>query len=393
MSTEIKVPKLPESVADATLVTWHKKPGDAVARDENLADLETDKVVLEVPAPVAGILKEVKVQAGATVTSDQLLAIIEAGAAPAAKPEAAPARPAAKAGKAAKDEAPAAPAAAAPAATAAKAGPAARRVAAEAGVDVSAVSGSGRGGAVTKADVQAHVAAGARIERRVPMTRLRARIAERLVNAQHTQALLTTFNEVDLKAVNELRARYKDRFEKQHGVKLGFSSFFVKAAIEALKRFPIINAAVEGNDIVYREFYDIGMAVSTDRGLVVPVLRDADQMTFAQVEKAVADFATRARSGSLTMDELTGGTFSITNGGVFGSLMSTPIVNAPQSAILGMHKIQERPVVVDGQIVIRPMMYLALTYDHRIIDGREAVQFLVTIKDCLEDPGRLLIGV
>jgi 2-oxoglutarate dehydrogenase E2 component (dihydrolipoamide succinyltransferase) len=246
---------------------------------------------------------------------------------------------------------------------------------------------------VTKADVQAHVAVGARIERRVPMTRLRARIAERLVNAQHTQALLTTFNEVDLKAVNELRARYKDRFEKQHGVKLGFSSFFVKAAIEALKRFPIINAAVEGNDIVYREFYDIGMAVSTDRGLVVPVLRDADQMTFAQVEKAVADFATRARSGSLTMDELTGGTFSITNGGVFGSLMSTPIVNAPQSAILGMHKIQERPVVVDGQIVIRPMMYLALTYDHRIIDGREAVQFLVTIKDCLEDPGRLLIGV
>nr|PZN67567.1 MAG: dihydrolipoamide succinyltransferase [Pseudomonadota bacterium] len=394
MSTEIKVPKLPESVADATLVTWHKKPGDAVARDENLADLETDKVVLEVPAPVAGVLKEVKVQAGATVTSDQLLAIIEAGAAPAAKAEkaeAAPAKSAGKGGKAAKEEAPAAPAAAAPAA--AKAGPAARRVAAESGVDVSAVSGSGRGGAVTKADVQAHVAAGSRVERRVPMTRLRARIAERLVTAQATQALLTTFNEVDLKAVNELRARYKDRFEKQHGVKLGFSSFFVKASIEALKRFPIINAAVEGNDIVYREYYDIGMAVSTDRGLVVPVLRDADQMTFAQVEKAVADFATRARSGSLTMEELTGGTFSITNGGVFGSLMSTPIVNAPQSAILGMHKIQERPVVVDGQIVIRPMMYLALTYDHRIIDGREAVQFLVTIKECLEDPGRLLIGV
>jgi 2-oxoglutarate dehydrogenase E2 component (dihydrolipoamide succinyltransferase) len=392
MSTEIKVPKLPESVADATLVAWHKKPGDAVARDENLADLETDKVVLEVPAPVAGVLKEVKVQAGATVTSDQLLAIIEPGAAPTAKPEKSaeaptPATSAAKGGKAAPKEE------AAGAAVAAKAGPAARRVAAESSVDLGAVSGSGRGGAVTKADVLAHVAAGTRVERRVPMTRLRARIAERLVTAQHTQALLTTFNEVDLKAVNELRARYKDRFEKQYGVKLGYSSFFVKASIEALKRFPIINAAVEGNDIVYREYYDIGMAVSTDRGLVVPVLRDADQMSFAQLEKAVADFAARARSGALTMEELTGGTFSITNGGVFGSLMSTPIVNAPQSAILGMHKIQERPVVVDGQIVIRPMMYLALTYDHRIIDGREAVQFLVTIKDCLEDPGRLLIGV
>jgi 2-oxoglutarate dehydrogenase E2 component (dihydrolipoamide succinyltransferase) len=255
------------------------------------------------------------------------------------------------------------------------------------------VKGSGLGGAVTKADVLAHAAGGSRVERRVPMTRLRARIAERLITAQSTQALLTTFNEVDLKAVNELRAKYKDRFEKQHGVKLGFSSFFVKAVIEALKRFPIINAAVDGNDIVYREFYDIGMAVSTDRGLVVPVLRDADSLNFAQIEKAVADFATRARNGSLTMDDLTGGSFSITNGGVFGSLMSTPIVNAPQSAILGMHKIQERPVVVDGQIVIRPMMYLALTYDHRIIDGREAVQFLVTVKDCLEDPGRLLIGV
>ena len=383
MSTEIKVPKLPESVADATLVTWHKKPGDAVARDENLADLETDKVVLEVPAPVAGVLKEIKVQAGTTVTSDQLLAIVEAGAAgaapaPAAK-EAPPSRPA---------DAPAA----APAAVA-KAGPAARRAAAETGANLSQVSGSGQGGAVSKADVLAHVAAGSRIERRVPMTRLRTRIAERLITAQATQALLTTFNEVDLQAVQELRARHKDRFEKQHGVKLGFSSFFVKATIEALKRFPIINAAVDGNDIVYREFYDIGVAVSTDRGLVVPVLRDADALTYAQIEKAIGDFAGRARSGSLTMEDLTGGTFSITNGGVFGSLMSTPIVNAPQSAILGMHKIQERPVVVDGQIVIRPMMYLALTYDHRIIDGKEAVQFLVTIKDCLEDPGRLLIGV
>jgi 2-oxoglutarate dehydrogenase E2 component (dihydrolipoamide succinyltransferase) len=279
-----------------------------------------------------------------------------------------------------------------------KSGPAARRAAAEAGVDVAAVSGSGAGGAVTKADVAAHAAASpvkaaGRVERRVAMTRLRARIAERLITAQSTQALLTTFNEVDLLAVNELRGRYKDKFEKQYGVKLGFSSFFVKAVVEALKRYPVINAAVDGNDIVYREFYDIGMAVSTERGLVVPVLRDADQLSFAQIEKAVGDFATRARSGALTMEDLTGGSFSITNGGVFGSLMSTPIVNAPQSAILGMHKIQERPVVVGGQIVIRPMMYLALTYDHRIIDGKEAVQFLVTVKDVLEDPGRLLIGI
>ena len=390
MTTEIKVPKLPESVADATLVNWHKKPGDAVTRDENLADLETDKVVLEVPAPVSGILKEIKVQAGATVISDQLLAIVEAGAVAAAAPATAAATSAKAAAPAAAKPAPPAPAPAA----AAKAGPAARRVAAETGVDVAAVAGSGLGGAVTKANVLAQPApASGRVERRVPMTRLRARIAERLITAQATQALLTTFNEVDLHAVQELRARYKDKFEKNHGVKLGFSSFFVKAALEALKRFPVVNAAIDGSDIVYREFYDIGMAVSTDRGLVVPVLRDADTLTFAQVEKGVGDFAAKARNGSLTMDDLTGGTFSITNGGVFGSLLSTPIVNAPQSAILGMHKIQERPVVVDGQIVIRPMMYLALTYDHRIIDGKEAVQFLVTIKECLEDPGRLLIGV
>jgi len=391
MSTEIKVPKLPESVADATLVSWHKKPGDTVARDENLADLETDKVVLEVPAPVAGVLKEVKVAAGATVLSDQLLAIIEAGAtaAPAAGKTAAAVTPAPPAAPQPATAAPAAPAAV-------KSGPAARRAAAESGVDLASVKGSGAGGAITKSDVVARAStpqAAGRVERRVPMTRLRARIAERLVAAQSTQALLTTFNEVDLHAVQELRSRYKDRFEKQHGVKLGFSSFFVKAAVEALKRFPVVNAAVDGNDIVYREFYDIGMAVSTDRGLVVPVLRDADQLNFAQIEKAVGDFAARARSGTLTMEDLTGGSFSITNGGVFGSLMSTPIVNAPQSAILGMHKIQERPVVVDGQIVIRPMMYLALTYDHRIIDGKEAVQFLVTIKDVLEDPGRLLIGI
>jgi 2-oxoglutarate dehydrogenase E2 component (dihydrolipoamide succinyltransferase) len=394
MTTEIKVPKLPESVADATVVKWHKKAGDSVARDENLADLETDKVVLEVPAPVAGVLKEIRIQAGTTVVSDQLLAIVEAGAVAAAVPKAAAAKE--QAAPVTAKVAPATPAPAAPAATGApvKSAPAARRTAAETGVDVAAVSGSGLGGAVTKSDVLAHATgSGGRVERRVPMTRLRARIAERLITAQSTQALLTTFNEVDLLAVQELRARHKDKFEKSHGVKLGFSSFFVKATIEALKRFPVINAAVDGGDIVYREFYDIGVAVSTDRGLVVPVLRNADQLTFAQVEKAVGDFAARARNGQLTMDDLTGGSFSITNGGVFGSLLSTPIVNAPQSAILGMHKIQERPVVVDGQIVIRPMMYLALTYDHRIIDGKEAVQFLVTIKECLEDPGRLLIGV
>jgi 2-oxoglutarate dehydrogenase E2 component (dihydrolipoamide succinyltransferase) len=390
MSIEIKVPRLPESVADATLVKWHKKPGDAVARDENLADLETDKVVLEVPAPVAGVLKEVKVDAGATVTSDQLLAIVEAG------------------GVAVSAPAPAAAAAAAPAAPdaskgAAKVSPAARRVAEEKGIDPATVAPSGRAGVVTKADVEAHSPANlsgapasgspGRIERRVPMTRLRARIAERLVTAQSTQALLTTFNEVDLHAVQELRARHKDRFEKANGVKLGFSSFFVRAAVEALKRFPVINAAVDGGDIVYREFYDIGVAVSTERGLVVPVLRDADTLGFAQIEQAVGDFAARARSGTLTMEDLTGGTFSITNGGVFGSLLSTPIVNFPQSAILGMHKIQDRPVVVDGQIVVRPMMYLAMTYDHRLIDGKEAVQFLVAIKDALEDPARLLLGV
>jgi 2-oxoglutarate dehydrogenase E2 component (dihydrolipoamide succinyltransferase) len=382
MSTEIKVPKLPESVADATLVTWHKKVGDAVARDENLADLETDKVVLEVPAPVAGVLKEIRIKAGTTVTSDQLLAIVEAGAVAAATPAAA-------------KESVSKTAAPAPTASAAatKAGPAARRVAAETGVDTAAVAGTGLGGAVTKSDVLTRAASGSRVERRVPMTRLRARVAERLISAQATQALLTTFNEVDLLAVQELRTRYKDKFEKNHGVKLGFSSFFVKATIEALKRFPVVNAAVDGADIVYREFYDIGVAVSTDRGLVVPVLRDADTLNFAQIEKAIGDFATRARNGALTMEDLTGGSFSITNGGVFGSLLSTPIVNAPQSAILGMHKIQDRPVAIDGQVVIRPMMYLALTYDHRIIDGKEAVQFLVTIKECLEDPGRLLIGV
>ena len=393
MTTEIKVPKLPESVADATVVKWHKKPGDAVARDENLADLETDKVVLEVPAPVAGVLKEIKVPAGATVTSDQLLAIVEAGAVAAAAPKAQlpKSRTCGCQGTCSCSRPPRLQRQQHPV----KSAPAARRVARRDGRGCCCRHRQRPGRCRNQEPMcwRMPPASGGRAERRVPMTRLRARIAERLITAQSTQALLTTFNEVDLLAVQELRARYKDKFEKTHGVKLGFSSFFVKATIEALKRFPVVNAAVDGSDIVYREFYDIGVAVSTDRGLVVPVLRDADLLTFAQIEKAVGDFATRARNGQLTMDDLTGGSFSITNGGVFGSLLSTPIVNAPQSAILGMHKIQERPVVVDGQIVIRPMMYLALTYDHRIIDGKEAVQFLVTIKECLEDPGRLLIGV
>ena len=395
MTIEVRVPNLPESVADATLVKWHKKAGEAVSRDENLADLETDKVVLEVPATASGVLKEILVAEGTVVVAGQVLALLEEGAVAAA--------PAASA----------APVAAA-AGAAAKVAPSAKRLAEDTGVDPANVAGSGKDGRVTKQDVAkaadkpaaapapAVAAAPAmppaapragRTEQRVPMTRLRTRIAQRLVEAQSTQALLTTFNEVDLKALNELRTKYKDKFEKAHGVRLGFMSFFVKAAVEALKKYPVVNAYVDGGDILYHDYYDIGVAVSTERGLIVPVLRDADQLGFADVEKAVGNFATRARAGSLTLEELTGGTFSITNGGVFGSLLSTPIVNAPQSAILGMHKIQDRPVVVDGQIVIRPMMYLALTYDHRIIDGKEAVQFLVTMKDCLEDPARLLLGV
>jgi len=395
MTTEIRVPQLPESVADATLVAWRKQPGEATQRDENLADLETDKVVLEVPAPSAGVIKEFKVQQGATVKSGDLLAIFEPSAAAAPVPKESPkSEPAASKTQTA-----------ARAGSGAKLGPAARRVVEETGVEAAAVTGTGRDGRVTKADVVAHaekksapaavaaVPSGPRAEQRVPMTRLRQRIAERLVQAQHTAALLTTFNEVDLTAINELRARHKDRFEKHHGVKLGFMSFFVKASIEALRKVPVMNAAVDGNDIIYHEYYDIGVAVSTDRGLVVPVLRNAENLGFAEIERQIGDFGTRARSGSLTIEELQGGTFTVTNGGVFGSLLSTPIVNAPQSAILGMHKIQERPVVVNGQIVVRPMMYLAVSYDHRIIDGREAVQFLVAIKDCLEDPGRILLGL
>ncbi len=391
MTIEIRVPNLPESVADATLVKWHKKAGEAVSRDENLADLETDKVVLEVPVTVGGVLKEILVAEGTIVVAGQVLALLEEGVAVTAP------------------------------APAAKLAPAAKRLVEEQDLDAAKIAGSGREGRVSKQDVlksldqapstsvtaaTAAVTPAAtpvpvtvkalgvgRSEQRVPMTRLRARIAQRLVEAQSTQALLTTFNEVDLKALNELRTRYKDTFEKTHGVRLGFMSFFVKAAVEALKKYPIVNAYVDGNDILYHDYYDIGVAVSTERGLFVPVLRDADQLSFADVEKSVGNFAARARAGSITLEELTGGTFSITNGGVFGSLLSTPIVNAPQSAILGMHKIQDRPVVVDGQVVVRPMMYLALTYDHRIIDGKEAVQFLVTMKDCLEDPARLLLQV
>ena len=416
MTIEVRVPQLPESVADATLVSWHKKPGDAVARDENLVDLETDKVVLEVPAPAAGVISEIRIQDGTTVTSGQVLATIEEGAAAAAVPGAsAPPIMATSGGTAtaAKD-----------AVKEGKLSPAAKRVVEENKVDPKSVTGSGRDGRVSKSDVvnylsskdaapppapgrpapasspaakapaaPSQVARGARADQRVPMTRLRARIAERMVQAQATQALLTSFNEVDLKAVNELRARYKDQFEKQHGVKLGFMSFFTKACVEALRKFPSVNASVDGNDIVYHEYFDVGVAVSTDRGLIVPILRDADLQSFADIEKSIANFAGRARAGTITMEELTGGTFTITNGGVFGSLLSTPIVNAPQSAILGMHKIQDRAVVIDGQVVVRPMMYIALTYDHRIIDGREAVQFLVTVKQALEDPARMVLGV
>jgi 2-oxoglutarate dehydrogenase E2 component (dihydrolipoamide succinyltransferase) len=406
MTIEVRVPQLPESVADATLVAWHKKPGDTVHRDENLVDLETDKVVLEVPAPAAGVIKELRVKDGATVTSGQVLALLEEGAAAAATPAAA-AKSAAPAAKAAPKADGASTKAAVPPE---KLAPSVRRLVEEHKLDAGTIPGSGRDGRVTKGDVLAHMAgqesaaAGAapaaaavptagRQERRVPMTRLRTRIAERLVQAQSTAAMLTTFNEVDLKAVNELRARYRDRFEKEHGARLGFMSFFVKACVEALKRYPVVNASVDGSDIVYHEYYDIGVAVSTDRGLLVPVLRDADALGFGEIEKAVVGFANRAREGSITLEELTGGTFTITNGGVFGSLLSTPILNMPQSAILGMHKIQERPVAVDGQVVVRPMMYLALSYDHRLIDGREAVQFLVAIKDALEDPARLLLQV
>jgi 2-oxoglutarate dehydrogenase E2 component (dihydrolipoamide succinyltransferase) len=407
MEVEVRVPSLPESVQDATLAGWHKQPGDRVERDEVLVDLETDKVVFEVPAPQAGILKEIRHQSGATVKADEVLAVIEPGA---------------TAAVAANEPAPAA--AHAPTASARdreQQSPAVRRLLEEHALDPARIKPSGKDGRLTKGDVLAHLesappaapaprpvstlpvtpvprpapvpepSASSEGVRRVPMSRLRARIAERMVQAQQTAAILTTFNEVNLQAVMELRQRHRDAFEQRHGVKLGFMSFFVKAAVEALKRFPIVNASIEGEDILYHDYYDIGVAVSTVRGLVVPVLRGADRLGFAEVEAGIADFAARARDAKLTMEDLDGGTFTITNGGVFGSLLSTPILNPPQSAVLGMHKIQERPVAEQGQVVIRPMMYLALSYDHRIIDGRDAVQFLVAMKENLEDPGRLLL--
>ncbi len=402
MTLEVRVPQLPESVADATLVAWHKKVGETVSRDENLADLETDKVVLEVPAPASGVIKSLDKTAGTTVTSGELLAVIDEQAAGAARKSPAKSE-AGKPPESKKASPPPAPVSKKDEPTG-KLSPAARRMVEENKLTAGEIAGSGRDGRISKSDVAQHLeaapaspasqpAAGTRVDQRVPMSRLRARIAQRLVEAQTTQALLTTFNEIDMQALMALRARYKEPFEKRHGVRLGFMSFFAKACVEALRRFPVVNASVEGSEIVYHEYYDLGVAVSTDRGLIVPVLRDADRMDFASIEKAVTGFAERARTGTITIEELTGGTFSITNGGVFGSLMSTPIVNAPQSAILGMHKIQDRPIAVDGQVMVRPMMYVALTYDHRIIDGREAVQFLVAVKESLEDPARLLLQV
>ncbi len=403
MSMEIKAPTFPESVADGTVATWHKQPGEAVSADELIVDIETDKVVLEVVAPADGVITEILKGEGETVLSEEILAKFEAGAAGASAPAAA-AAPAAEA---------------APAGDADKVGPAARKLIDENGLDASKIPATGKNGGITKEDVMNYLAskpaasapaaapaasapaaaplnvpAGERISKRVPMTRLRATIAKRLVEAQQNAAMLTTYNEVNMKPVMELRKQYKDLFEKVHGgTRLGFMSFFVKAATEALKRFPAVNASIDGNDMVYHGYQDIGVAVSTDRGLMVPVLRDTDAMSLAEVEATIADFGKRGRDGKLGMEDMQGGTFTITNGGVFGSLMSTPILNPPQTAILGMHKIQDRPMAVNGQVEILPMMYLALSYDHRMIDGKEAVQFLVTIKDLLEDPARMLLDV
>ncbi|HTO17779.1 MAG TPA: 2-oxoglutarate dehydrogenase complex dihydrolipoyllysine-residue succinyltransferase [Pseudomonas sp.] len=403
MAIEIKAPAFPESVADGTVATWHKKPGEAVKRDELIVDIETDKVVMEVLAEADGVVGEIIKGEGETVLSGELLGTLNAGAA-AAAPAAAAAAPA-----------PAA-AAAAPAAAEDKIlSPAARKIADEAGLDRNSIDGTGKGGRVTKEDAVAAAsgkpaapaakaaapaadapvfAAGDRVEKRVPMTRLRAKVAQRLVEAQSSMAMLTTYNEVNMKPIMDLRAKYKDMFEKKHnGVRLGFMSFFVKAAVEALKRQPAVNASIDGNDIVYHGYQDIGVAVSSDRGLVVPVLRNAEFMSLAEIEGGIAAYGRKAKEGKLTLEEMTGGTFTISNGGVFGSLLSSPIVNPPQSAILGMHKIQERPMAVNGQVVILPMMYLALSYDHRLLDGKEAVTFLVTIKELLEDPARLLLDI
>ena len=402
MIIDVKVPMLSESVSEGTLLEWKKKVGEAVARDEILIDIETDKVVLEVPSPQAGVLVEIVAQDGETVVADQVLARIDTAATAAAEaPAAAPAEAAPAAAPAE-----AAPAAAPAAAQNNAAMPAAAKLAAETGVDVNALQGSGRDGRVLKEDVQNAAAkpaaaaapavalpAGARPEERVPMSRLRARVAERLLASQQENAILTTFNEVNMKPIMDLRAKYKEKFEKEHGVKLGFMSFFVKAAVAALKKYPVVNASVDGKDIVYHGYFDIGIAIGSPRGLVVPILRDADQMSIADIEQAIVDYAKKAKDGKIAIEDLTGGTFSITNGGTFGSMMSTPIINPPQSAILGMHATKERAVVENGQVVVRPMMYLALSYDHRIIDGREAVLTLVAIKDALEDPARLLLDL
>jgi 2-oxoglutarate dehydrogenase E2 component (dihydrolipoamide succinyltransferase) len=414
MLVEVKVPQLSESVAEATLLTWHKKAGERVRRDENLVDIETDKVVLETPAPESGVITKIIKGDGGTVVSNEVIAQIDTEG----KAEA----PAATAKGTVKEPA------SAPAKTAAPAVlPAARKAAAEKGVDTTSIAGTGRGERVTKADVLQAVegkarppapaapappagapagprpgapapavdtgAAGGRPEQRVPMSRLRARVAERLVQSQHEAAILTTFNEVNMHAVIELRSRYKERFEKEHGVRLGFMSFFVKAAVHALRKYPIVNASIDGTDIVYHGYHDIGIAVASPRGLVVPILRDAGELSLAEIEKTIADFGKRAQEGKLTIEELTGGTFSISNGGVFGSMLSTPIINPPQSAILGVHATRDRPVAENGQVVIRPVNYLALSYDHRIIDGREAVLALVAIKEALEDPARILLDV
>lgn len=424
MSTEVKVPQLPESVADATLVNWHKKEGDRVERDENLVDIETDKVVLECPAPAAGVLKSIKVEDGSTVGSNDVIAVIEegegggssdsssedtskedAGKDEGQKEEKAESKKEEKASKLKSSDKPLSPSV--------------RRLVEEHDLDPSDIDGTGKDGRLTKADVldfieggkksrgkaasksaasssapkPAQRPSGSREERRVPMSRLRARIAERMMEANNDTAMLTSFNEIDMTAVMELRKKYKDKFAEEHGIKLGFMSFFVKAALEALKKFPVVNASIEGNDVIYHDYFDVGIAVSTEKGLVVPVLRDVDQQSLADIENNLADYAKKAREGKLALEDMTGGTFTITNGGVFGSLFSTPILNRPQSAILGMHAIKERAVVVDGKVEARPMMYIALTYDHRIIDGKEAVLTLVTIKEMLEDPARLLMGI
>jgi 2-oxoglutarate dehydrogenase E2 component (dihydrolipoamide succinyltransferase) len=409
MLIEVKVPQLSESVSEATLLSWHKKQGEFVKRDENLIDIETDKVVLELPAPESGVLSKILKTDGATVVANEVIAQIDTEARASAAPAAGEPAPKAQAPR----PAPVVAVATQPAAIAeVMAMPAARKIAADNKVDLAQIAGSGRGGRVTKQDVLSAVEAkavpqpsvvpipspvgadqvqGDRPERRVAMSRLRKRVAERLVQSQSTAAILTTFNEVNMQPVMELRGRYKERFEKEHGIKLGFMSFFVKAAVAALKKFPIVNASVDGDDIVYHGYFDIGIAVGSPRGLVVPIVRNADQLSFAEIEKQIADFGKRAQEGKLTIEELTGGTFSISNGGVFGSMLSTPIINPPQSAILGVHATKDRPVVEDGQIVIRPMNYLALSYDHRIIDGREAVLFLVAVKEALEDPSRMLL--